>query len=144
MLRLGAPANETREMDLDDIFAARLRLLILMAKAYIEGCPLGDYRRQAMLENANHIESESIDLGSLPATAPPDGSPNDTPIDGSIETDHVFYQRVKLLAVMIKAVAKGFPMGEHRKNAMRENIELICARLLYRSSLEEISWLKVA
>jgi hypothetical protein len=52
-------------MDLDDIFNARLRLLIIMAKAYLEGCSLGKQRCRAMLENARHIESESIDLGGL-------------------------------------------------------------------------------
>lgn len=121
MLRLGPEPAHTREMDLDDIFFARLNLLIIMGKSYLKGSPIGEHRRKAMLENARHIESESIDIGSLAIEKPPL-----KPSAGVMAYDHVFYQRVKLLAVMIKALGKGFPMGEHRENAMRENIEAIC------------------
>ena len=65
MLRLGSSHALTREMDLDDIFLARLKLLIVMGRAFLNGYPLGEHRRQAMLENARHIETESIDLGGL-------------------------------------------------------------------------------
>ena len=121
MLRLGAEPAHTREMDLDDIFFARLNLLIIMGKSHLKGSPMGEHRRRAMLENARHIESESIDIGSLAIEQPPI-----KPSAGVKAYDHVFYQRVKLLAVMIKALGKGFPMGEHRENAMKENIEAIC------------------
>ena len=121
MLRLGSEPDHTREMDLDDIFFARLKLLIIMGKSYLKGSPLGEHRRKAMLENARHIESESIDIGGLAIDHTPP-----KPSAGVMSYDHVFYQRVKLLAVMIKALGKGFPMGEHRQNAMNENIEAIC------------------
>ena len=139
MLRLGSSHTHTREMDLDDIFTARLKLLIVMGKAYLNGFPLGEYRRQAMLENARHIETESIDLGCLI------DSPylNELASTGPMEFDHVFFQRAKLLAVMIKAVAKGFPMGEHRKNAMQENLDIISGMLTF-SNPAEMEFLKVA
>ncbi len=121
MLRLGSEPAHTREMDLDDIFFARLNLLIIMGKSYLKGSPLGEHRRKAMLENARHIESESIDIGGLAIDRA-----QLKPSAGVMSYDHVFYQRVKLLAVMIKALGKGFPMGEHRENAMNENIEAIC------------------
>ena len=139
MLRLGSPASETREMDLDDIFLARLKLMIVMAKSFLDGCPLGEHRRQAMLENARHIEAESIDLGGLMTNYPHQdetAAPN--------EYDHVFYQRVKLLAVMVKAVAKGFPMGDHRKSAMQENLDIICQTLMFNSQPQDMAFLKVA
>ena len=131
MLRLGAEPAHTREMDLDDIFFARLNLLIIMGKSYLKGSPIGEHRRKAMLENARHIESESIDIGSLAIEKPPL-----KPSAGVMAYDHVFYQRVKLLAVMIKALGKGFPMGEHRENAMRENIEAICQTFSCNSKLD--------
>lgn len=140
MLRLGSPHDHTREMDLDDIFAARLKLLIVMGKAFLKGFPLGEYRRQAMLENAKHIEAESIDLGG-PIIDPPHTNPPSQ--EGDMEFDHVFFQRAKLLAVMIKAVAKGFPMGEHRKKAMQENLDIICQILTFNSP-PEMDFLKVA
>jgi hypothetical protein len=129
MLRLGCPSPEAREMDIDDIFSARLRLLIIMARAYLDGCPLGEFRRQAMLENARHVESECVDIGGLTA-----GYAQEEIVVESGDIDHVFYQRIKLLAVMVKAIAKGFPMGEHRKTAMHENLELICQTLGYEAA----------
>jgi hypothetical protein len=128
MLRLGTPPLDSREMDLDDIFISRLKLLLLMGKSYIEGFPMGDYRRQAMLENAQHVETESIDLGGLISKGPfQQASP------GSMNFDHVFYQHVKLLAVMIKAIAKGYPMGEHRKRALIDSMDFICQTLVFNS-----------
>ncbi len=139
MLRLGSPASESREMDLDDIFFARLKLMIIMAKAYLNGCPMGEYRRKAMIDNADHVEAESIDIGGLV-----DGLPLKQKVSGNSIYDHLFYQRVKLLAVMVKAAAKGFPMGEHRKSAMEENIDTICHTLMFSSRAEDIAFLKVA
>ncbi len=139
MLRLGSSYEQTREMDLDDIFLSRLKLLVVMGKAYLNGFPLGEYRRQAMLENARHIETESIDLGGL-IDVP---NVNASTSTGTMELDHVFFQRAKLLAVMIKAVAKGFPMGEHRKNAMQENLDII-SQVLTINNPAEMEFLKVA
>jgi len=138
MLRLGSKPAQTREMDLDDIFLSRLKLLVIMGKSFIDGCPCGRHRRRAMLENARHIESESIELGGLVT-----GSPHASPTWGSMDFDHIFFQRVKLLAVMIKAIGKGFPMGEHRKQAMQENIDIICEAITFNSQ-SDMTFLKVA
>jgi len=126
-------------MDLDDIFLSRLKLMIIMAKSFLNGCPLGEHRRRAMLENARYIETECVDLGDMHSgfLDRPEGS-------GEVEYDHVFYQRVKLLAVMVKAAAKGFPMGEHRESAMRENLDSICHTLMFNSQPEDMAFLKVA
>jgi hypothetical protein len=124
MLRLGSPQSCSREMDLDDIFISRLKLLIIMGKAFLEDVPLGEPRRKAMLENAYHVESESIDLGGLISPVPR------TAVQcADTDFDHVFYQRVKLLAVMVKAIANGYPMGEHRRSAMQENIDIVSQNL---------------
>jgi len=109
-----------------------------MGKSFLEGHPLGEHRRKAMLENARHVESESIDLGGLISD-----QPQIQHFSNDMEFDHVFFQRVKLLAVMIKAVGKGFPMGEHRKNAMRENIDIISKSIMFNSN-SEMAFLKVA
>jgi hypothetical protein len=138
MLRLGSPQACSREMDLDDIFLSRLKLLIIMGKAYLDGFPLGEHRRKAMLENAQHVESESIDLGGLLSPIP-----NLHRQVADTDFDHVFYQRVKLLAVMIKAIANGYPMGEHRRSALKENIEMV-GKNLNGLLLTEFTFLKVA
>lgn len=109
-----------------------------MGKSYIEGLPLGECRRQAMLDNANHIESESMDLGRVVSETPhPDASV------GTMNFDHLFFQRVKLLAVMVKAIANGFPMGEHRKTALKDNLDIVCKALTF-SGRADMTFLKVA
>lgn len=138
MLRLGSVAPQTREMDLNDIFLSRLKLLIIMGKSYLDGLPLGEQRRHAMLNNANHIESESVDLGGL-ATETTFYAPS----KGDMVFDHVFYQRVKLLSIMIKTIAKGFPMGKHRKLALQENLDIICEAVTF-SNDTDLAFLKVA
>ena len=138
MLRLGTPPPDIREMDLDDIFVSRLKLLLLMGKSFIAGFPMGEHRRRAMLENAQHIETESIDLGGFVCEGPFQHASS-----GPMNFDHVFYQRVKLLAVMIKAIAKGYPMGEHRKTALIDNMDMICQTLAFNSQ-SGMELLKVA
>jgi hypothetical protein len=44
---------------------------------------------------------------------------------------------------MIKALGKGFPMGEHRKQAMQENIDIICETITFNSQ-SDMTFLKVA
>lgn len=139
MLRMGSTQPDTREMDLDDIFAARLKLLVIMANAYLKGCSRGKQRNLAMLENARHVESESIDLGGLLANAAV--NPGEF---GPMDMDYVFYQRVKLLAVMVKAIAKGYPMGDHRKIALQENLEIISETLALDSQQAPLAMIKVA
>ncbi|MGD9367596.1 MAG: hypothetical protein PVH87_17990 [Desulfobacteraceae bacterium] len=138
MMQLGSESAHSREMDLDDIFISRLKLLIIMGNAFLKDAPLGVYRCKAMVENARHVESEAIDLGGLNTD-----HPNFTPSCGGMDFDHIFFQRVKLLAVMVKAVGKGHPMGSHRKMATRDNIDFICETIKF-NNLQDIRPLKVA
>ncbi len=139
MLRLGSHTAQTREMDLDDIFLSRLKLLLIMATAYLNEWPIGEFRSRAMHANAQHVESESIDIGRLA-----DNSPYSYDSVSTTEYDIVFYQRVKLLAVMTKAAAKGYPMGDHRKATMQENLDIIRQTLPLTIGNEEVAFLKVA
>ncbi len=130
MLRLGSPSDQSREMNPEDIFFSRLRLMVVMGYGYLENYPLGERRRQAMLENAQYMMQAAID-----SIRPPEDT-ND---------DHIFYQRIKLLAVMLSGVAKGFPMGEHRRTALRENLDSIRHTLMFSMpSEEDFAILKVA
>ena len=43
------------EMRNDDIFLSRLKLLVIGAKAYLKGYPMGAYRKEAMSRNAAEI-----------------------------------------------------------------------------------------
>jgi hypothetical protein len=65
MLRFGAVHDHVCDMDLDHIFFSRLKLLIIMMRAYLEGYPLGAVRTSAIVDNAAYISAESIDLEQL-------------------------------------------------------------------------------
>lgn len=141
--RLGSPSDQTRQMDLEDIFFSRLKLMVVMGYAFLGDYPLGAHRRQAMLQNAQYMVNTAADLGS--GTEKQDPPPDSGRQPQGAEYDHIFYQRVKLLAVMLIGVAKGFPMGEHRRLAMRENLDSIRRTLMFSMpSEEDFSMLKVA
>jgi hypothetical protein len=55
MIKFGPKLDDMREMSSDDIFLSRLKLLIIMVKAYLIGYPLGKYRKQAIIENAHYV-----------------------------------------------------------------------------------------
>ena len=61
-----------------------------------------------------------------------------------LEVDHIFYQRVKLLAIMAKSFAEGSPVGQHRRMAIRNNIDYICEALQFNPQEENLQLLKVA
>jgi hypothetical protein len=145
MLRLGAPASETREMDLDDLFISRLKLMIITARAYLGGCPLSEHRRRAMLKNARVVEAECIDLGGLDSPANlslPNHSIDEIP--GGPGQDQLFYRRVKLVAVMVKAAAKGYPLGESRKTELQDHLQRLGQILKFDSHSGDWKFLKAA
>ena len=138
MLRLGAMPDKACEMDLDQIFISRLKLLIIMARTYLRGYPLGAVRKSAMVNNADYIAAESVDLDQLIPFR------NDQPAKDGMNFDHVFYQRVKLLASMTRTIGTNGPMGEHRQTALKDNLEMISDALRFTSGVKKVAFLKVA
>ncbi|MFO7715189.1 hypothetical protein [Desulfosarcina sp.] len=138
MLRFGAAPEKACEMDLDDIFISRLKLLIIMIRSCLEGYPMGVVRRMAVVSNAGYIAAESIDLEEL---IPLGDKP---PLKDGMNFDHIFYQRVKLMASMAKTIGKRYPMGEHRKMALADNLDIICGTLGFSSGVKKVEFLKVA
>lgn len=144
MIRFGARAQDMRPMPSSDLFILRLKLLIIMAKAYLKGNPLGNYRKKAIIETANFVFYEALFQTSR--LQPPDrmSKPKMTAQSHSKDIDHLFLQRVQLLSVMANAFAKGKSQGNYRKQAMAENIDLICDHLSENVSLVDAKFLKVA
>ncbi len=143
MLRLGSPSDQIRQMDLEDIFFSRLKLMLVMGYAYLDGYPLGAHRRHAMLENAQYMAG-AVNVLSSAAERDQTPAPSNPPAAGT-DYDRIFYQRIKLLAIMLIGVAKGFPMGEHRRAAMHENLESVRRPLMFSMpSEQDFSMLKVA
>ena len=138
MLRFGAAPDKACEMDLDHIFICRLKLLIVMTRAYLEGYPFGAVRKNALVGNARYIAAESIDLEQLIPIR------SEQAAKDGMDFDHVFYQRVKLLASMAKTIGKNYPIGEHRKTALIDNLDMICNALDFTSGVKKVEFLKVA
>ena len=138
MLRLGAMSDKACEMDLDQIFISRLKLLIIMVRTYLRGYPLGKVRKAAMVKNADYIAAESIDLEQLIPFR------SDPPAKDGMNFDHVFYQRVKLLASMARTIGTNGPMGEHRQAALKDNLEMVSDALRFTSGVKKVAFLKVA
>ena len=120
MLNIGAKAPQPREMILDDIFLLRLKLLLRMTKDYLEGRDFSDLRRQIVMDNARHIQIESIELGHFDKA-------DMTDLNGtsSIFIDHCLYRCANDLAVLMEIMARGEPLDHQRHKTVRERFEAI-------------------
>ena len=139
MIRIGAEPSKMREIELDDVFLSRLQLLIVMSKAYLSGYPLGRHRINCILENANHVKLEAVGLEEDLEWFKDDTSFNDT-----LGFDSAFYQRVKLLAVMAEAIAKGHDLDDHKKEALEKNLNAVCESITFTKQVSDMQFLKVA
>jgi hypothetical protein len=139
MLRLGPKPERMREMELDDIFISRLQLLIIMTKSYLSKNPLGSYRERSILENAEFVKVDAMGLAEDIAFFGRDE--NDS---SESDFEPVFYQRVKLLAVMAEAFAKGHSLEEHKQEALEKNLNTICEAITFSKTISDMQFLKVA
>lgn len=146
MIRLGPEPVEMRAMSDDDVFSSRLKLLIIMAKAYLKDCPLGNYRKKAIIENANHVFYHSLHMVSESLNLKNNGFDFQADIVSKEKTseEHLFHQRVQLLAVMAKALAEDRLKGHFRKKALTDNLNKICEALIFKFQIREMDFLKVA
>ena len=139
MIRLGAEPAKMREIELDDVFLSRLQLLIVMSKAYLSGYPLGRHRIKSILENAKHVKVDAEGLDEdLELFADDDDFVN------TLGFDSAFYQRVKLLSVMAEAVAKGYELEIHKREALEKNLNAVCEAITFNKQVSDIHFLKVA
>jgi hypothetical protein len=127
------------EMFIDDIFLARLKLLIIMTKAYLHDYPLGRYRCNAITSNAQIIKDEAVDLGAL-----------DEPGASHFTTETIsdskkfFYESIKTLA----ETALEFAAGREINMSKREKLNLVlmglCENIPFDGGLKNREFLKVA
>jgi hypothetical protein len=146
MIKFGPPSGKMRAMSIDDIFLSRLKLLIIMAKAYLKNYPIGKYRKTAIIENAHHVFYHSLRLVSETNSFENHASKSQSGITSEIEIEeeHGFHQRVQLLAVMAKALAENRLTGHIRKKALRDNLDRICDTLILKCHVKDLDSLKVA
>ncbi len=146
MIKLGPTSGETKAMSVNDIFLSRLKLLIIMAKAYLKNYPIGKYRRSAVIENAHHVFYHSLQLVSETFFFENRESESQSGISSEIEIEEerVFHQRVQLLAVMVKALAEERLTGHIKKKALQNNLDRICDTLTFSFHIKDVDFLKVA
>ena len=120
-----------------DLFISRLQLMIVMSKAYLEGHPMGKFRKQAIAENANALFYMSLfseHSGQI--------------LDHLGAKDHTewkqFFERVRLLSVTARVFAEDGLSGEQKRKELQENIEYICEAITYNSRIKDIGFLHVA
>ena len=142
MFRAGASAPNMRPMAADDIFKFRLNLLIIMAKAYLKGCPLGKFRKSAALQNSRNIFYEVLCRSDH--SGPLFSSRNESYCCASLKQKQILLQRIQLLAVMVTACVEKTDFGAYRKKAMAENVAYICEHLVDPLNIAEVQFLKVA
>jgi hypothetical protein len=130
----------------EDIFSSRLKLLIIMAKAYLTGCPIGKYRKQAIIENSRYVFYHSLHLVNKLAPSKDQDLKVQEGITftNNVHEEHIFYQRIQLLAVMAKALAEGRLKGYFREKALKENLNRICEALVFNFDVKNVKFLKVA
>lgn len=146
MIRFGPAAREMKSMSNEDIFSSRLKLLIVMTKAYLKDCPIGEYRKQAILENARFVFYQSLKLSSEIAAITNEGSRTQSGTDSprDINDAYIFHQRTQLLAVMAKALAENRLKGQFRKKALQDNLNSISETLTFNVHIKDMNFLKVA
>jgi len=139
MERFGPNGNDMREINPDDTFIGRVKLLVIMLKAFLGEYPLQGIRLKAIARNAVEVtkicedwNQYSIQVRSTPG------------LKEGFELDHILYQRISLLAIMAKSVVLGNPMGHHRKKVIRDNIQFIIEALQFNPQEEFTTFLKVA
>jgi len=146
MIKRGPMPVDMREMSSDDIFLSRLKLLIIMVKAYLIGYPFGKYRKRTIIKNAHYVFYRAMQMNAESQQGENHILNDQTNIicTGEISEWHHFHQRVQLLAVMAKALAEDRPTGKFRIRAINENLDKICETFLIDFKLNDMNFLKVA
>jgi len=139
MKRIGVPRQSMKQVQHHHVFLSRLRLLVIMAKAFTGNYPMGKHRLKAIARNAETVARDCVDWHGYHNNFR--SNPESSKL---LEVDHIFYQRVKLLAIMAKSFAQGSPVGQHRRMAIRNNIDYICEALQFIPEEENLQLLKVA
>ena len=126
MERYGPNANDMREINHDDTFLGRVKLLVIMLKAFLGDYPLQGIRLKAIAKNAVEVAKICEDWNQYSSWVKSTSRSNEV-----FELDHILYQRISLLSTMAKSVGLGIPIGNLRKKVIRDNISYIVDALQF-------------
>jgi len=126
MMRLITDRTDIKQDDTYNPFFSKLKLLIIMSKTFLSGYQMEKHRLKEIVIAAEEVVKDCVDWKGQK-----DNFRSEATQKGSLELDHVFYERVKLLAYMAKSFAQGNPVGDHRRMALNKNIDDLCGMLKY-------------
>ena len=139
MIRLGSNPPDMHEMFINDIFLVRLKLLIIMTKAYLHDYPLGRYRCNAITSNAQIMKDEAVDLGNLDEP----GASHFTTETISVSEKN-FYESVKTLSETALEFASGSEIGMSKREKLNLVLKALCENIPFDGGLKNRAFLKVA
>ncbi len=107
-------------------FFTNLKLLIIMSKAFLNGYALEEQRLKEIIRTSEDVAKDCVDWKGQKTNF---RSIADS--KRSLQLDHIFFERARLLATMSKSFAQGNPVGDHRRMALNKNIDDLCSMLQY-------------
>jgi len=137
MKKFGPTSEDMRAKCFNDMFLSRLKLLIIMAKAYLKNYPIGKYRKTAIIENVHHVFYHSLKLASSETQS-------GITFEVKAKEEQDFHKKVQLLAVMAKAIAEDRLTGDLKIKALQDNLNRLCEILLFSVHDKDMKFLKVA
>ncbi len=139
MDKCGPNAKDMRELNHYDTFRSRVKLLVIMFKAFLGDYPQQEIRLNAIAKNAVAVAKICEESNQCSMRVRSTSRSNE-----GFELDHILYQRISLLSTMAKSVVLGNPMGYFRKKVIRDNISYIVDALQFNPQEEITSFQKVA
>ncbi len=103
-----------------------------MARAYLQEASLGKTSIRSIVRNAGQLSHLLMDWNAHLSKLQIDPH-----AQKNIDIDHIFYQRIKLLAIMVKSIAQGNPLGVRRRTALQNNLDYICEILPHLQPLHQ-------
>lgn len=135
LLRLGATSSEMREMQRKDVLLSRLQLLTIMCLACLKDYPIGQFRKDAIIANADYVTKYCADLPFHLK-----GIQGNRQSSGDMDFEYILYERIRFLALMTKEFAEGKRMGRFRRQAAGENIDFINCAIKTTGQLNEMKF----
>ena len=126
MIRLISDRQDIKEKPHLNDFFSRLKLLIIMSKAFLGNYPLDKHRLAEIANAAEQVIKDCVEWKGRY-----NNFRSDVRSEDIIKMDHIFFQRVKLLSTMAKSFAQGNSMGHYRRLALEQNIRELCESLRY-------------
>ena len=139
MDKCGPNAKDMRELNHYDTFRSRVKLLVIMLKAFLGDYPQQGIRLNAIAKNAVEVAKICEEWNQCSMRVRSTSRSNE-----GFELDHILYQRISLLSIMAKSVVLGNPMGYFRKKIIRDNISYIVDALQFNPQEKITSFQKVA